>query len=269
MSGGPDSVALLRVLCELGQTPRVVWIDHGLRPGASAEGDFVSGLASKLRLPFQALACSPTSPSEGDMREARYAAFETLPADTIATGHTASDQAETVMMRLCRGTGISGLSGIPPRRGRYVRPLLGVKRSEVLAYLEHLDQPYATDPTNASLDPLRNRVRHVLLPQLRDLQPAIVDSLCRLAETARSDRAFLEDAAHAHVAEHGLATGALLTAHPGLRAHVIREVSPVPIGAERMTQILRMIEGRSGPVQLEGGVTCRVEGPRLCFEPTL
>lgn len=255
VSGGPDSMAMLLALHALRVSPEVAFVDHGLRPEASTEGRFVETAAGRLGLRFHRLACEPTGPSEAAMRDARYAALATLGPALLATGHTASDQAETVLMRMIRGTGTTGLAAIPPRRDSIVRPLIRVTREEVLAYLTDRGQPFLTDPTNASLDPLRNRVRHVLLPLLaKDFQPRIVGALCRLADAARDERGFLEAAAAEHLETHGLARAALENCARGLIPHVLRKACPVPVPAERMIAMLRLIQGRGGAVQLEGGV---------------
>jgi tRNA(Ile)-lysidine synthase len=110
----------------------------------------------------------------------------------VATGHTADDQAETVLHRLLRGTGVKGLGGIPPRRSlvpgiEVIRPLLELSRRQVLDFLDRLRQPYRQDSSNARLDFTRNRIRQELLPLLQDhFNPAIVEGLCRLAHQARA-----------------------------------------------------------------------------------
>ncbi len=256
VSGGADSVSLALALHGLRYELELAHVDHGTRPETGEDAAFVGQLAQALGVPFHALTCAPGSGSEDDLRQGRYAAFEALGAPAIATGHTADDQAETVLLRVLRGTGLSGLSAIPPRRGVYIRPLLAVTRAEVLDYLSAREQPFRTDPSNASTDPLRNRVRHVLLPLLSsDFQPNIRRALTRLADSARSDRAFIEAAAAAHLEEYGLAVTPLRQTHAGLVPHILRAAAKVPITAERMAAITRLIHGRGGAVQLEGGKT--------------
>lgn len=254
VSGGPDSVALACGLHRLNIPLSLVYVDHGTRPETSEEGRFVLRLGEQLGVSASVLACEPVSGSEQDLRDARYAAVSATPGDALATGHTLSDQAETVLLRMIRGAGVVGLAGIPWRRGRIIRPLLGLTRDEVLNWLEYLDQPYRTDPTNASLDPTRNRVRHRLLPMLsQEFNPQIVRSLARLAGAARSDRQALEALAEAHIVLHGASIRALLATPAGLWPHVIRKLCPTSIPAERMQAILRLLTGDGGAVQLEGG----------------
>ena len=166
VSGGPDSVALLRAIVSLGGEPAVLHVDHALRGEQSREdADFVRGLCARLKVACEVrrLRLDGTSNLQERAREERYGLAEEvadrLGLPSIATGHTADDVAETVLMNLARGAGLRGLAGIPPVRGRVQRPLIEVTRREVLDYLDGLDQPYRTDPTNLTGKYARNRVR--------------------------------------------------------------------------------------------------------------
>jgi tRNA(Ile)-lysidine synthase len=257
VSGGIDSVALLRLLLELrlelGIVLSVVHFDHGLR-GAESDSDqeFVAGLAREHGLEFYAasgdvaqLASEEHSGLEAAARELRYGFFRSLlgsdevdeiePAfpqglkpessgqldgtaeavplpsptpphilDKVVTGHTLDDQAETVLMRLIRGTGLRGLGGIYPRilverededgHGEIVRPLLGIRRRELEQYLVDLKQPWREDSTNADSKFTRNRVRRLVLPLLeREFNPAVVESFSELAEIARDEEDYWEN----------------------------------------------------------------------------
>jgi tRNA(Ile)-lysidine synthase len=206
VSGGADSVALLRVLLELrselGVVLSVAHFHHGIR-GAEADADqeFVRELARKFDLEFHlgagdapAQARHEKTSLETAARELRLRWFAQLVsqgrADKIATAHTLDDQAETVLMRLVRGTGTRGLAGIfPEHKDRYlVRPLLAITRREIEEYLKAIDQPWREDSTNRDLNHTRNRVRHELLPLLeRGFNPAIRQTLADVAEVARSE----------------------------------------------------------------------------------
>ncbi|HXG32263.1 MAG TPA: tRNA lysidine(34) synthetase TilS [Bryobacteraceae bacterium] len=205
VSGGADSVCLLHVLREL--APRwalrlsVLHLDHRLRGEASrADAEFVRQLAAGLSLPFY--------PGEADVRSLREATGENLEQaarnarrdfflgflrsgllDRVALGHTRSDQAETVMFRLLRGTGLSGLAGILPVTAEgFVRPLLEVSRPEVLAYLGSRGLSWREDATNRDPALARNRIRHQLLPALqRDWNPRLEAALARLAALAQEE----------------------------------------------------------------------------------
>ncbi|MFZ1946114.1 MAG: tRNA lysidine(34) synthetase TilS [bacterium] len=200
VSGGPDSVALLHALVSLKATYRLdlhlAHLEHGLRGEAAlADMEFVQALGRDLGLSVTArrvdvaeLASKSSLPVEAVARKLRYAFLEEVAGDIgaakIATGHNANDQAETLLLNLIRGSGISGLRGIRPAiEGKIVRPLIEAKREEILAYLTERGLDYRTDLTNADEVYDRNRVRMSLVPLLeKDFNPRIVDSLVRTAE---------------------------------------------------------------------------------------
>jgi len=210
VSGGPDSVALLRLLLALADAcgftvAGVAHLNHRLR-GAESDGDeaFCRALARAHGLAFScgrrdvaALARATHASLETAARRARYAFLEQaaarLKAGVIATGHTRDDQAETFLLRLLRGAGASGLAGIPPKRGPIVRPLLDVRRAEILAYLARLRQPFRTDSSNQDRAIPRNWVRHELIPMLaRHVKGDIVDVLAREAALLRDETELLD-----------------------------------------------------------------------------
>lgn len=205
-SGGADSVALLHVMAELQETLGIVLsvahFHHQIR-GAEADADqqFVEELAAKLQVDFysgsanvpQHAAQSKIS-LETSARELRHRWFAELikqgKADKIATAHTLDDQAETVLMRILRGTGARGLAGIAPaqKAKHLIRPLLTTVRREVEEYLKAKGQNWREDSSNLDLGHTRNRVRHTLLPLLeRDFNPAIRQTLADLAEVAHAE----------------------------------------------------------------------------------
>jgi tRNA(Ile)-lysidine synthase len=216
VSGGPDSVALLRLLQRLPSRSLIVaHLNHQLRGAESnADEDFVRSLRGNQngewlvrcdRVDVAAVATAAGKNLEAVARRVRYEWLVRVARDTgarwVATGHTADDQAETILHRLLRGAGLKGLRGIAPRRELapgidLVRPLLPVTRSRIVAFLEQIGQPYRTDSSNADVRFSRNRIRHELLPLLaRDYNSGIVSALCRLAEQA--DAAYREEAAQA------------------------------------------------------------------------
>src|SRR5918997_6498962 len=199
VSGGPDSVALLRALLGLGVEPVVLHLDHGLRGEESREdAGFVRDLCDGLgvRCEVERLRLEEGPNLQARARDERYRLAEEvadgLGLQTIAVGHTADDVAETVLMNLARGTGMRGLAGIPPVRGRMVRPLIRHRRREVVHYLKYLIQPYRTDPTNLTGKYARNRVRLEVLPVLEELYPGAPRNLARAASLARQDLEALE-----------------------------------------------------------------------------
>jgi tRNA(Ile)-lysidine synthase len=224
VSGGADSVALLRLLLELrgdlGIVLSVVHFHHGIR-GAEADADakFVGGLARTHKLEIRegsgdapAHARARRASLETAARELRYQFFAKLlqsgAVDKIATGHTLDDQAETVLMKTLRGAGTRGLAGIYPALGttlgernaaeggratqtRIVRPVLGVRRRELEEYLRALGQDWREDSTNRDRRHLRNRVRHELVPLLEsEFNPEVTRVLAETAEVARAEEEF-------------------------------------------------------------------------------
>jgi tRNA(Ile)-lysidine synthase len=163
-------------------------IDHGLRGAAAGELDLARGVALGLDLPFSTtrVEVAPGANLQARARRARYEALEEAARAAggalIATAHTADDRAETVLLRLLRGTGPHGLSVLPPRAGDRIRPIVRVSRADVLAHLARHRLPCAEDPSNRDPRYLRVRVRHELVPLLRSLSPKITEHLCQLAD---------------------------------------------------------------------------------------
>ncbi|QEG28829.1 tRNA(Ile)-lysidine synthase [Gemmata obscuriglobus] len=260
VSGGADSVALLRALRSADVTLVVAHVNHRLR-GAESDGDeaFVRELCAGLGLECRVLSADVAALAAGDnlestARRVRYEFFARVAgavgAGWVATAHTADDQAETVLHRLIRGTGIQGLRGIAAERpndafpgvkdgGRpLVRPLLAVTRADVVTYLNELGQPFRTDSSNADPKFTRNRVRHELLPLLRTFNPEIVGALAHLAEHANEAHDIVIAAAADLLsrAERPPAAGTLI-----LDAATLRSASP---GLARAA--LRLVWEREG-----------------------
>lgn len=194
VSGGADSVALLFALYLLREKLQLhleaAHFNHGLRGDEALRDEkFVEDLCDRLQIPLavgRGRVQAGEKGLEAAAREARYAFFATLPGK-IATAHTADDNAETVLMHLVRGTGLRGLGGIAPRRGTVIRPLLLATRAQVLAFLEEYNLDYVTDSTNAADDFLRNRLRHHVLPLLRQENPRLAENLSAMALGLRQD----------------------------------------------------------------------------------
>lgn len=212
VSGGADSVALLRALAdaapEIGLVLSVVHVHHGIR-GAEADEDarFVAELAQQLGLEFRlrrvntpAEAQAQKETLEEAARRLRYAWFRDLLAqghlDAVATAHTLDDQAETVLQRLLRGAWTEGLGGIHPVMacpgGMILRPFLEVRRVELVAWLDELGQSWREDASNEDTTFTRNRIRHELLPQLVEFNPRVAEQLSHLAAIARDEESWWE-----------------------------------------------------------------------------
>ena len=224
VSGGADSVGLLRILLELrdeiGIVLSVVHFNHKLRGAESdSEERFVAELVRELQLEFHvasgdagAEAASSGSSVEAAARELRYSFFGQLMSqsdegaprlDKIATGHTLDDQAETVLMRVVRGSGMRGLAGIYPVFdlemddefvGEVIRPLLGVRHADLVRYLEEIGQKWCEDSSNLDAKFTRNRMRHSVMPVLeRQFNPVVQQALSDLAELARGEEDYWQN----------------------------------------------------------------------------
>jgi tRNA(Ile)-lysidine synthase len=210
VSGGADSVALLRALdlATINRPGRLVvaHFNHRLRNEADDDELFVHELAERLNVQCIVGRSEPQTAAGGIEEAARQARYEFLRATAaeagaryVVTAHTADDQAETVLHRIVRGTGIAGLAGM--RRARplcpgvtLIRPLLCVRRSELLVYLQTLAQPFREDTTNAERRFTRNRLRHELLPHLaREYNPNVVEALLRLSRLAGETQSIVDE----------------------------------------------------------------------------
>ena len=204
VSGGADSTALLAALGDLRKTlgfrAVVLHVDHGLRPDSHDDARFVEALAARFGLPCRTLRARirrrPRESLEMAARRTRLAFFarmtRELGLDAIATGHHADDVAETFIMRMARGAGPEGLAGLKPVSHvdgiTFIRPLLGLRDSDLRAYLRRRGLTWREDSTNADTSILRNKVRHVILPFLREhLDPHITEHLCKSAAILRGD----------------------------------------------------------------------------------
>lgn len=215
VSGGPDSVCLLRLLCALRDDGFIALeaahFNHGIR-GAEADGDqaFVEDLCRELGVrlalgyaPVPALAARNGRGMETQARESRRAflleALERGGGDVIATAHHAQDQAETVLMHLLRGAGLKGAGGMAAREGRFCRPLLEATKAQILACLEDMGQPYRLDATNGCPDNPRNALRLEVMPSLRRIYPGGEAALGRFARLAAQAGDYLEEQARAYL----------------------------------------------------------------------
>lgn len=210
LSGGPDSVALLHILTGLKRKYQLklqaVYINHNIRKrAAKKEERFCRELCDRLKVDFHivsedvpALAKKKRQGIEEAARDFRYQTFEDLAVrlsiDKVALGHHLDDRAETVLFRVIRGTGMTGLKGMPVRREKFIRPLFDVTKDEILAYLRQRRLSYCLDQSNMSVDYDRNFIRNRLLAEIRrHLNPAVDRALINLSETAGEDETFLDE----------------------------------------------------------------------------
>ncbi|MBR9991214.1 MAG: tRNA lysidine(34) synthetase TilS, partial [Gemmatimonadetes bacterium] len=273
LSGGLDSVVLLHLLRFPIRTELVAaHFDHAMRPDSALDASWVSGLCRAWDVGLETARAADPPESEATAREMRYAflfaAAERLGADAVLTAHHADDQAETVLFRLARGTGLPGLAGIPVRRGILVRPLLAFTRAELEEYAAQYRLAWREDPGNRSLRFARNRIRHCVLPELERARPGATRRIARLAQAAaaaergwRSVIAVAVDDVVEHRDEGGfvLARERLLAYDPHIRARVLRHLlerldsRPDRAGTRSAVTFIR--SGMSGTgVELPGGV---------------
>jgi tRNA(Ile)-lysidine synthase len=287
VSGGADSVALLAILAALAPAWRlalhVLHVDHGLRADSAGEAEFVRALAARLGVPVdvERVQVGPGS-LEAAARAARYAALEAwaarLGAARIAVGHTADDQAETVLMRVLGGAGVRGLAAIPPVRGRIIRPLLEIRRQALRDALHEAGLGWVEDPSNRDPKFLRNRIRHELLPLLAasyhaDVVPALADvaRLARETVDALDRTAALELGRLATVETDALtlSRAALAALPPPVAAEALRQAaarlgsrSPLRAWAHRGLRRVLAADPPRRPFRL-GGVTVEVSSDRI------
>lgn len=200
VSGGADSMAMLFAMYllkeKMGIRLAAAHFNHNLRGSESnADEAFVRDFCARYDIELFVGSAEVTAGEKGleaAAREARYAFFATLPGK-IATAHTADDNAETVLLHLVRGTGLKGLGGIAPIRGKIIRPMLSVTRQEVLAFLEEYHIPHREDSSNQTDQFLRNRLRHHVMPLLKAENPSIAENLSATALRLRQDEQALQE----------------------------------------------------------------------------
>lgn len=269
-SGGPDSLALLAAAVdlapELGVRVAAVYVDHGLRPAAAAEADFVRATAARLGVPTLTRRVDTRARAQRDHRSImeaarleRYAALCDAAAASGATrvllGHTADDQVETMVMRLLRGTGLRGLAGIPAERDRYVRPLLDVSRAAIEEFLAARELTPVRDPSNDDRRFLRPFVRHDLLPLLRGRVPSLDSLLLTLQSQARAAWGVIEASLGEEPAGGQLAVASLRAAAPAVReARLVRafqEAGGAGLCASHLSALDRLLASTAGTRTLD------------------
>jgi tRNA(Ile)-lysidine synthase len=290
-SGGQDSLALAAALAfvapRAGLRAGAVTVDHGLQEGSAGRAAEVALTLRGLGLdPVRTVAVTVAGPGglEAAARAARYAALEETAADVgaaaILLGHTLDDQAETVLLGLARGSGPRSLAGMPARRGLFVRPLLGVRRSVTAAACAALDLSAWSDPHNADRRFARVRVRLDVLPALEAaLGPGVAEALVRTAGQLRDDAEVLEEiAASERKRDDTPMSAASLAGLPGgVRTRVLRSAAldaGCPAGSLTAAHVARIEElvtdwhGQRG-VDLPGAIRAARRSGELLFEPAV
>ena len=291
LSGGADSVCLLYVLKNLGMKPVAVHINHMIR-GEEADRDeaFCKELCEKLEVPFKAYhkdikayAAAEKMTVEEAGRRFRYECFEKerkeSGADKVAVAHNKNDLAETVIFNMTRGSGLNGLAGIKPVRDNIIRPLLDAKRSEIEEYLKELGQDFKTDSTNLSKDYDRNKIRHIVIPTLLELNAGAIEHICEAAKDSEESYNYIKEISDAELDKYTdkqamkingdgcvvLETSGLKNETKLIREHIIHEA--IALAAGRKKDITRrhiydveaLLDNETGSsVNLPYGLTARI-----------
>jgi tRNA(Ile)-lysidine synthase len=283
LSGGSDSVALLFLLRDLAENggftiAGLAHVNHQLRTTAARDEEFCRALAERLNLRIavknedvKGYARGRNLSVEDAARRIRYDFMEqtadALGAERIAVGHTQDDQAETFLLKLIRGAGLTGLGGIHPRRGRVIRPLLDVSRAELRGYLETRGEGWIEDESNEDLENPRNRIRHVVLPELDCAAGAATrPAIARAAGLLREDSEWLDELATRRYVEltpetaDGLAieASALLAEPPPLRRRILLKAlrgaaGGREIGLDHVEAAMAALAGTAGGADIPGG----------------
>jgi tRNA(Ile)-lysidine synthase len=268
-SGGADSVALLLVATRAGLAPEAVHIDHGLRAASADDADVVAAAAHACSVPWRSIAVDvvPGPNLEARARDARYVGLRRAAAERnarwILVGHTADDQAETVLLHVLRGSAATGLAGMRPRRDGIARPFLGVRRADTHALCDALGLTVAVDPMNEDPSFTRTVLRHTVLPQLsalarRDLVPV----LARQAAVLRAEADHLDELARAAWPGDGPPSARELAAlHPVIARRAVRTwVGPPPPSLDEVERVLAVARGERRGAQLAGRREVRRSG---------
>ena len=261
LSGGADSVALLRILHTLGYDCEAAHCNFHLRGTESdRDGMFVRKLCKTMRTPLHTIdfateqyAIEKKISIEMAARELRYQWFaeikEKTKADVIAVAHHQDDSVETVLLNLIRGTGINGLLGIRPKNGDIVRPLLCISRKEITDYLQNAGQEYMTDSTNLQDEYTRNKIRLNLLPLMQEINPLvkehIIDTSNYLNDVNRIYNKGIEEGKQ-RVIEKGNIRIVPLLKEPSPEALLFEILYPLGFNAAQTKNILTMLEGQTG-----------------------
>lgn len=262
VSGGADSLALLVLAVSTGRPVTAVHVDHGLRPDSATDGELVRRVAGRLGAACDVVQVD-VGPGPNLEARARVARSQALPRDAM-TGHTADDQAETVLLNLLRGSGLDGLAGMRPGP---THPVLALRRAETAALCTACGLTPVNDPTNDDVRHLRNRIRHELLPALaaaagRDLVPV----LARQSDLLRDEAALLDDLA---AAIDPTDARALAAAPPALARRAVRRwlADPYPPDAAAVERVLAVAHGDAIACEIDGGRRIERHAQRLTLHP--
>jgi tRNA(Ile)-lysidine synthase len=269
LSGGADSVCLLDVAIELEAGVSALHVNHALREGADGDEQFCRELCDRLGVPLRVerLSGAPEGNVEAWARDLRYAAAERTAEGDYATGHTLSDQAETVVYRLATSQGPRALLGMEPRRGRLIRPLLEITREETREWCRQRGLEWRDDPTNEDISYARARVRSEVMPHLRALNPAAERNIAETARRLRDELELVKAAVDDALERLGPAPElAALRDEPAALARLaLARLADVPLAPARAEEIMRLAEQGTHELDVGHGVRAVVEYGRVRF----
>lgn len=283
LSGGADSVALLRLLLALGYVCEAAHCNFHLR-GAESDRDetFVRQLCEEYQIPLHVIHFETEREAEERhisiemaARELRYAWFEEVRRGygitVIAVAHHQDDSVETLLLNLIRGTGINGLRGIQPKNGNIVRPLLCLNREEIIGYLQDIRQDYVTDSTNLQDEYTRNKIRLNLLPMMQEINPSVKESILKTAQHLNDAAVIynkgIEEAKQRTLTEEGINIQALQK-EPTSETILFEILHPLGFNASQVKDIYRALEGQSGKVFSSTGWQVVKDRELLLISPT-
>ncbi len=278
LSGGADSVALLNVMLSLATELEIsisaCHVNHMLR-GIESDCDekFVRCLCAKLNVPLKcfsvdvnSLAQKQGKSTEEAARNARYECFEKASSGgKIATAHTLSDSAETVLLNLTRGTAIKGLCGIPPVRGNIIRPLIECTRSEVEDYCNANSLEYVTDSSNLTSDYTRNKLRHEVIPVFKGINPSFENAVLRMTNSLEQDSNYLDEVANAQLSTQISKLAAMPTAIRHRCISKFLEKNNISLSTFKIIETDAIIMQNSGKINVDGNSHIVAQNGELKF----
>lgn len=283
LSGGADSVSLLLCLYKLGYNVSACHINHRLRGDESLRDEqFCIDLCRKLDIPIQIYRidvndyCSKHSCSvEEGARSLRYKTFAESGADKIATAHTLSDCLETTVFNLTRGTGLKGLCSIPPIRDNIIRPLIECTREDVEKFLKYENQGYVTDSTNLETEYLRNKIRHKIIPVLKEMNPALLKTFKGTLENIKNDERYIEAQTDILLEKSrekaGYAADMLASADTSLKNRAIARIlaeNNISYSYQRILSISKVLD-IGGKINIQNNIYAVCRKNSFCIEKTL
>lgn len=256
LSGGADSAALAVLAIQSGLEVSLFHVHHGF-DASDMLAAAASEIADRLGIALEtvSVAVGEGASLEAQARDARYGALTKVDGPVV-TGHTRDDAVETMLINLVRGTGADGLTGIPyHRRPNVYRPILDVSRSETREIAALADLPFRDDPANESLDLTRNRIRHVVLPRLRELNPNLDETMARAASALRSDRDLLDEMADGALSDE-METSVITTLPSPIADRVVKRwlaAHDVEVSADAVARVWSVVSGDSDRQELDRG----------------